>query len=100
MNRMASREVADQHPRPRAEFLGDEVEIAIAIEIEKDSGPRAERSFDLTVAGGVDRAAGGLVHSRAGTSETENVIGVGSLAVEREPDLVGLAARSGLDAEQ
>ena len=85
VNRAALREVADQHLRRRIEVVGDDVEVAVVVEIEHRRRAAAERRHHHDL-------------SRLPAAE----IGAESFlqAVELEPRRVRPAAAARLDAEQ
>src|SRR6185437_11523307 len=92
-------EVAEEYLRPRVELVGDDVQVAVPIQVEQDGGAAGARGQHRQLSGGVKSTPrfdpAGLLAHRA-----EELRAVPSVAVEGEPDLIGDAVRPWLDAEQ
>src|SRR3989442_13979690 len=92
-------EVAEKYLRPRVELVGDDVQVAVPIQVEQDRGAAGARGHHGQFPGGVKSTPcfdpAGLFACRA-----EELFAVRSAAVEGEPDLIRDAVRAWLDAEQ
>src|ERR1043166_5690719 len=92
-------EVAEEYLRPRVELVGDDVQVAVPVQVEQDRGAASARGHHGQFPGGVKSTPrfdpAGLLACRA-----EELLAVRSLAVEGEPDLIRDAVRAWLDAEQ
>ena len=93
---MSLRQIADQHLRPRIELVGHEVEIAVPIQIERDRRSGPERTHHGQLAGAVQPTFH-LQRLRMGAGLAQGMAGVGTAALEREPDLLGGLAGPWLD---
>src|SRR5438034_8856786 len=92
-------EVAEKYLRRRVQLVGDDVQVAVPVQVEQDRGATGARGHHGQVPGGVKSTPrfdpAGLLARRA-----EELFAVRSVAVEGEPDLIRDAVGAWLDAEQ
>src|ERR1041385_50889 len=92
-------EVTEEYLRPRVELVGDDVQVAVPVQVEQDRGAAGARGPPGQFSRGGQSPPrfdpAGLLACRA-----EELLAVRSVAVEGEPDLIRDAVRAWLDAEQ
>src|SRR5438445_12832635 len=92
-------EVAEKYLRPRVELVGDDVQVAVPVQVEQDRGAAGARGHHGQFPGGV-KSTHRFDPARLLARGAEELPAVRSVAVEREPELIRDAVRSRLDAEQ
>src|SRR3989449_8852949 len=92
-------EVAEKYLRPRVELVGDDVQVAVPIQVEQDRGAAGARGHHGQFPGGV-KSTSRFDTARLLARGAEELPAVRSVAVEGEPDLIRDTVRAWLDAEQ
>src|SRR5256712_7668447 len=92
-------EVVEEYLRPRVELVGDDVQVAVPIQVEQDRGAAGSRGHHGQFPGGV-KSTSRFDTARLLARGAEELFAVRSVAVEGEPDLIRDAVGVWLDAEQ
>src|SRR5256712_9539469 len=92
-------EVVEEYLRPRVELVGDDVQVAVPVQVEQDRGAAGARGHHGQFPGAV-KSTPRFDPARLLARGAEELFAVRSVAVEGEPDLIRDAVGAWLDAEQ
>src|SRR5882724_542474 len=91
-------EVAEEYLRPRVELVGDDVQVAVPVQVEQDRGAAGARGHHRQLPSGV-KPTPRFDPARLLARGAEELPAVRSVAVEGEPDLIRDTVRAWLHAE-